>query len=473
MKGSRSLALRVALYISAAQVLGCTLTILALQWHWVSKLSGEPVGRWNDLAEARMTELVLHSVRRDRDGDIVFVPSDALRAEFARAPRLQVAVFYAHSNLPLAGSSQHIVELFKGAPELQIKHTLFTLAHESDPEVRGHIEEVKSPFGWLRIVMFGYKYQWNDIFYEVANIIPVYFQNYSLEMLGVVAIGWFALKRGYEPLRKLASQAERIEFGSLDQRFPTDDVPAEVLPLVAAINRALKRLDESAERQRRFLANAAHELRTPVAVLTERIYGPQEADHRNHVRRDLARIKSIVEQLLSNARLDKQPVHEGAQADLVEITHAVIDQHALLATKTRRELAVEECTDAIPVRVDRLALESVLGNLITNALRAEPEGGTVIIRVEPEATIAVIDHGEGVSPFDYQNIFEPFWRKENRTAGTGLGLSIAKEIVDKLGGKIWIEETPGGGATFKIALVSSKPERIVVSERSAITDSSE
>lgn len=457
MKQSRSLALRVALYIFAAQVLGCTLTILALQWHWASKSLGEPVGRWDDLAEARMTELVLQSVQRDRNGDIAFVPSHALRVEFARVLRLQVAVFFAHSNLPLAGSSPHIVELFKGAPELQIKHTLFTLAHEANPEVHGHIEEVKSPFGWLRIVIFGYKYHWSDIFYEVGNRVPVYFQNYALEMLGVVAIGWFALKRGFEPLRKLARQAESIQFDSLDQRLPTDDVPAEVLPLVTAINRALERLDESAERQRRFLANAAHELRTPVAVLTERIYGPEEADHRIHVRRDLGRIKSIVEQLLSNARLDKQPVHDGAEADLVEITHAVIDQHALLATKTRRELAVEQSADAIAVRADRLALESVLGNLITNALRAEPEGGTVIVRVEPEATIAVIDHGEGVSPFDYQNIFEPFWRKENKTAGTGLGLSIAREIIGKLGGKIWIEETPGGGATFKIALASSRP----------------
>ena len=102
------------------------------------------------------------------------------------------------------------------------------------------------------------------------------------------------------------------------------------------------------------------------------------------------------------------------------------------------------------VRGNRRAIESVVANLVDNALRAEPDGGTVLVRVVEEAMVEVIDHGEGVAPGDRETIFEPFWRKSEATPGTGLGLAIAKELMDELDGRIWVEETPGGGATFKL-----------------------
>ena len=84
-------------------------------------------------------------------------------------------------------------------------------------------------------------------------------------------------------------------------------------------------------------------------------------------------------------------------------------------------------------------------------LRAEPEGGTVVVRVGEDATVEVIDHGEGVAESDRELIFEPFWRKNEATPGTGSGFAIAKELTETLGGRIWIEDTPGGGATFKLS----------------------
>ncbi|MBM3641994.1 MAG: sensor histidine kinase, partial [Alphaproteobacteria bacterium] len=96
------------------------------------------------------------------------------------------------------------------------------------------------------------------------------------------------------------------------------------------------------------------------------------------------------------------------------------------------------------------AIECVVGNLIDNALRMEPVGGTVIVRIADDAMVEVVDHGEGVDPVDREMIFEPFWRKNEATPGTGLGLAISKELMDRQGGRIWVEETPGGGATFKL-----------------------
>jgi len=89
-------------------------------------------------------------------------------------------------------------------------------------------------------------------------------------------------------------------------------------------------------------------------------------------------------------------------------------------------------------------------NLIENAVRAEPPGGTVIVRLSKDAAIEVVDHGEGVATADRERIFEPFWRKSENTPGTGLGLAITKELTTKLGGSIELLETPGGGATFKV-----------------------
>ncbi|MEF3366825.1 sensor histidine kinase [Methylocystis sp. 9N] len=96
------------------------------------------------------------------------------------------------------------------------------------------------------------------------------------------------------------------------------------------------------------------------------------------------------------------------------------------------------------------AIECVITNLIDNALRAEPKHGAILVSVHADGVVAVTDHGVGVSAADREMIFEPFWRKSDATPGTGLGLSIAREIMDAHGGRIWVEDTAGGGATFNL-----------------------
>lgn len=450
MKAAPSLALRVALCLLVAQVLGASITIIVVQLHWATlPYATRSGGQWNDLAENRMTAMIVDSIRQTSDGSLAFEPVEALKEEYARSPKLEIAVLHAATNEPIAGSAPRLADLFSRAPEVRIRHSIFTLAGEPDVGARGHIEDVATPHGRMRLVMFGMLFRWSDVLGLVSDIFPEHFNNYSIEILGVMLIGWLALKRGHMPLRKLAREAERIELDSLHQRLPTEGVPAEVMPLVAAMNGALARLDESAERQRRFLANAAHELRTPVAILVERLYGPEEPQQKNLIRRDVARLDNLVEQLLSNARLDRRAEEKLGTIDLVAIAQSVVDDHALLAAKMKRNIALEHEGAERLARGDRRAAESVVANLVTNALRAEPEGGTVVVRVG-EAAIAVIDHGDGVPPHERGAIFEPFWRKCDAEPGTGLGLAIAKEVMGKLGGRIGVGETPGGGATFEL-----------------------
>ncbi|WP_024881946.1 HAMP domain-containing sensor histidine kinase [Methylosinus sp. LW3] len=449
MKAAPSLALRVALCLLVAQVLGASITIIVVQLHWATQPEARSGGQWNDLAEHRMTDLIVQSIRRAEDGRLFFEPIDALREEYARSPKLEIAILYASTNEPIEGSAPRLADLFSRAPAVRLKHSIFTLADEPDIGARGHVEDVRTPYGRMRIAMFGHLFDWTDVLGLVSDIFPEHFNNYAIDIVGVMLIGWLALKRGHMPLRRLAREAERIELDSLHQRLPTEGVPAEIMPLVTAMNSALARLDESAERQRRFLANAAHELRTPVAILVERLYGPEEPQQKNLIRRDVARLENLVEQLLSNARLDRQSDKSLGMIDLVAIAESVLDDHALLAAKMRRNIALEHDGAQRSARGDRRAAESVVANLLTNALRAEPEGGTVTLRVG-DMTIEVVDHGEGVPAEERGAVFEPFWRKCDAEAGTGLGLAIAKELMEKLGGRIWVEETPGGGATFKL-----------------------
>ncbi|MBM3654148.1 MAG: ATP-binding protein, partial [Alphaproteobacteria bacterium] len=131
---------------------------------------------------------------------------------------------------------------------------------------------------------------------------------------------------------------------------------------------------------------------------------------------------------------------------------AMVDDAALLAIRNSREIEYLGPSSAVLVQGNKSAIEAIVANLIDNALNAEPEHGAVMVRVDRNATIEVIDHGPGIAVEDRQAIFEPFWRKREDASGAGLGLAIAKELVTKLKGKIWVDDTPGGGATFKMSL---------------------
>lgn len=126
----------------------------------------------------------------------------------------------------------------------------------------------------------------------------------------------------------------------------------------------------------------------------------------------------------------------------------MVTDYTPLVIECERRIEFETAATSVFVRGNRRAIESVVANLIDNALRAEPVGRTVIVRVRDDDVVEVIDHGEGVAESDRELIFEPFWRKSE--TGTGLGLAIAKELIEKLQGRIWVEDTLGGGATFKL-----------------------
>ncbi len=313
------------------------------------------------------------------------------------------------------------------------------------------MEPRRTPFGRLHVAVYGQTFVLSDVYHALQDELEWLRVYLVAVVLMSVTTAWFAVRQGLWPLRAIAQEASHIDMNSLDQRLSSDQAPTEIGPLVDAINDALKRLDAGVARQRQFTANAAHELRTPVAILSARLDAPEEPTFKTDLKRDARRIRNIVEQLLTAARLERRPAESDQRIDIIAVARAMAADAALLAIRAERQIAFEAPPGELRVAGNRTAIESVLANLIDNALHAEPEGGLVFVKVTDRAVVEVIDHGEGIAECDREMIFEPFWRKSETKPGTGLGLSIAKELVSIHGGQIWVEETPGGGATFKLA----------------------
>jgi signal transduction histidine kinase len=278
-----------------------------------------------------------------------------------------------------------------------------------------------------------------------------------LVMLGAAVVTPFVIQRALRPLNEASLAAGRIDLRSRDLRLPEGrGVPSELAGLVAAINAALARLDEGVGRQQRIAAEAAHELRTPLAILAARIDSQPESETVLGMRRDLERMRSLVDQLLLIANLEAQNIVLDEPLDLVALARDVVADCTPVALTRGRTLALTPELPQRAIRSSRRILYGALTNLVENAIRAEPDGGVVEVRVCGNGDVLVVDHGAGVAPADRERIFDPFWRRDDHHPGAGLGLAIVKEAATAHGGHVSVEETPGGGATFRFRAVGTR-----------------
>jgi len=447
---SLPLAPRVVGYLIVAQLFA-----FFCGWTISTALSMAGIGvfpsSWDSLAISRAQRQAIASLAADEDGAVRITPTQELLSEIRRAPHMRVAVFDKFKQA-LPGSDPVLVSILTPVVGISPTHVHFALPDDDSFAPEGFMAPMRTPFGQLHIAVHGQKFQWNDLIDAWAFDIKVLAAYFATAAVLSTATAWFAVRNGLLPLRQIAREASLIDMDTLGNRLTLDVVPTEAMPLVGAINQALERLDVGTRRQRLFTANAAHELRTPVAVLAARLDAPREPNFEFQLRRDVWRISHIVHQLLAEARAEEQTLPLDELVDVAASVRAMVDDAALLAIRDGREIEYLGPSGAVFVRGNKVAIEAVVANLIDNALRAEPRGGSVAIRVNENATIEVIDHGAGVAEDDRRAIFEPFWRMSEGASGAGLGLAIAKELVSKLKGRIWVENTPGGGATFKISL---------------------
>jgi two-component system OmpR family sensor kinase len=281
-----------------------------------------------------------------------------------------------------------------------------------------------------------------------------------LPLLGLLI--WLTVGRGLRPLYQMALALRRRTPDSLEA-LPEDRLPVEIVPLVHALNDLLARLARALESQQAFVADAAHELRTPLTAVQLQIQLAERAKTDDERQAAFARLKQgqaraahLVQQLLTLARQEPGVAPQPHSAvDLAQVARLVVAEHAPLASDRNIDLGISQVEQAT-ISGDFEALRVMLGNLVDNALRYTPPGGTVDVALRLGAGAAIIeisDTGPGVPEEDRQRVFDRFYRREaTNHSGSGLGLAIVKNIADRHHAGIVLENrAPGPGLRVSVS----------------------
>lgn len=281
-----------------------------------------------------------------------------------------------------------------------------------------------------------------------------------------LAGGWWAATRSLRPLGQISATASGLSAGNLRDRVKLESPATELEELTIALNAMLSRLDASFTQQRRFISDAAHELRTPVSVIVTQVQTALRRDrpaeeYRQSLevcQRASQRMRQLIGSLLTLARLD---TGEQAMKRLrFDLARAVSEQVDLLAPlAAAQQVRLEFSGDPLLLEGDPDYLSIAAANLIGNALHHTGEGGRVSVevsRIPGEARLRVEDTGEGIPPEALKKIFDRFYRGDHSRslpAGrTGLGLAITQSIAAAHGGSIDVQSTVGTGTVFTIRL---------------------
>jgi len=282
------------------------------------------------------------------------------------------------------------------------------------------------------------------------------------------------VRRGLAPIGRVAREAQRLTAAHLDRRLPVPPGRDEVVEMVHTLNDMLNRLQAAFDAQERFIANAAHELKTPVThllgqaqVLARQAREPEEYDRFvSAVQEDMRHLATIVESLLLLARADAGlPLDTQARVSINEVVMDAVERCHPYAAQREVRVAPALCapTDELnepEMMGDAELLVSMVRNLVRNAVRFSPPGESVEVAVERvggRARIAVRDHGPGVPEELLPRLFERFVQAQSheRPAGSGLGLSIAQGVAKLHNGRISVANRPGGGCEFEVMLPTS------------------
>ena len=291
-------------------------------------------------------------------------------------------------------------------------------------------------------------------------------------LLVLAGAGGYALaRRGLRPVAEITSVASAISTSDLHRRVPDSPVRDELSALASTFNAMIARLESGMERERRFTADASHELRSPLAVIraeaTLALDRPRDADEYRRVLAVIddqaATMEDLVAGLLLLARAEALREVDTTPVSLGEIVAAAVRQ--CHPPPAEREVSIETSIPADLLVLGAPALlQRAVRNVIDNAVKASPRGGAVRItgrQAAEEAVLVIEDEGPGIPEADRERIFEPFYQvAAARTPGEshGLGLAICRRIVTVHGGSVRAEAAPGGGARFVITLpITSSP----------------
>jgi heavy metal sensor kinase len=279
--------------------------------------------------------------------------------------------------------------------------------------------------------------------------------------------GYLLARRALEPLEQMAQRAEQITSERLHERLPIDE-GAELGHLALVFNSLLARLEESFDRLRRFTSDASHELRTPLTAirsvgevaLRKNGTADEYRDTIGSMLEEVNRLTSLVENLLTISRADAGTIQlHPTVFSAMELARESAGLFEVLVEEKRQKMVVEG-DEAASVKADRIFLRQALVNIIHNAVKYSPVGGSIAVRVRHAPAsglyLEVADNGPGIAAEHSERIFDRFYRvdesRSREAGGAGLGLSIAQWAIRTQGGDIRLLTSPGHGCTFQISL---------------------
>lgn len=282
----------------------------------------------------------------------------------------------------------------------------------------------------------------------------------AIVLLVTTVVGWLLARSVTGPVRRLQSAAERFSRGDLTPIDTDSNDPPELVALENGLNDMARQLDDLIERQRSFVADASHQLRTPLTALRLRLENlhsvtpdGEVADELSDAIDETTRLSTLANDLLQLARTEQQP--DPTAVDLARLVRDRVDIWS--ATAEQDDVHLELRSDSTPrwaLAIDG-GIEQVLDNLLDNAIRATPAGSTVTVTMTSRAAthmIAIADEGPGLSDTDKASALDRFWRSDSSTDGTGLGLTIAEAIVAASGGELRLGDNAPTGLVASIEL---------------------
>jgi signal transduction histidine kinase len=277
-------------------------------------------------------------------------------------------------------------------------------------------------------------------------LVPLTFQ-----LISLIIAAWYGAKLLSRPIQRLSDAAERLS-ENLDSQPLDESGPREARQAAHTFNKMQQRIREQVQQRSRMLGAVSHDLRTPLSRLKLRLEQIDDDKLQGQMRQDLDDMISMLDATLTylhEQRTSEAPQWMDVQALIESLCENAQDQGA----------DVQASGHCAPLQVQPMALRSCINNLLDNALRYAGEGLITLEDHREQLLIRVIDHGPGIATDKREAVFEPFYRLEgsrNRNSGgVGLGMTIAREAVERLGGQLSLEETPGGGLTAVIRLPRS------------------
>src|SRR5215510_14313052 len=280
-------------------------------------------------------------------------------------------------------------------------------------------------------------------------------------LAAAVALVWQGVGRALAPLKLLEAEAAERSGTNLTP-LNADAAPEEVRGLIGSINRMMGRVSDSIDSQRRFIANAAHQLRTPISGLRLQAQLALKKETPSALRAHVCEIDEtagraghLIEQMLSLSKAEaKELVETGRQVDLTRVAYAVIGRYLSQALEKDIDLGYQGMPDGAHIAGNEVLLAELVANLVDNAIRYGRPGGRVTVSVRAQADavlLTVVDDGPGISNEEQGKMFQRFHRAESSAAqGAGLGLAIVKEIADRHQGEVSVDAAPGLGCRFVV-----------------------